>query len=324
MSNLKKTPTRQLRGQVSRGRKSSPPVPGTGQPWNGKEPSGDDLLEMTEEEQISAYQRSPEYAATQKAAPPVPAAAKPEPPKTPGETKKPTPNTFQIDESTVPGKSRAEILSQVVLSPTGNATFSIYQYAGQSIGELDVTALSKLLGDQIDQVRAGDLGRAESMLLSQGFTLDRAFHSLLQSAHGKFGQNLEAAETFLRLAFRAQSQCRATLETLALIKNPKSVAFVRQANIANNQQINNRSRARKKKKAPNKLLEEIHAERLDAPTPPAAKRVDPQVATLDAIDGTQDGDRKGEGRAQRAQGRSHAREAGKPTADAEGLGREDR
>jgi len=44
----------------------------------------------------------------------------------------------------------------------------------------------------------------------------------------------------MRLALRAQSQCRATLETLAVIKNPTTVAYVRQANIANGpQQVNN-------------------------------------------------------------------------------------
>jgi hypothetical protein len=46
-------------------------------------------------------------------------------------------------------------------------------------------------------------------------------------------------EGFMRLALRAQSQCRATLETLATIKNPP-VVFARQANIANGpQQVNN-------------------------------------------------------------------------------------
>jgi hypothetical protein len=42
------------------------------------------------------------------------------------------------------------------------------------------------------------------------------------------------------IAFRAQSQCRATLATLAAIKNPTSEAFVNQANIAHGpQQVNN-------------------------------------------------------------------------------------
>jgi hypothetical protein len=48
-----------------------------------------------------------------------------------------------------------------------------------------------------------------------------------------------ACETYLRLALKAQSQCRATLETLAAIRNPQPVAFVRQANIAHGpQQLN--------------------------------------------------------------------------------------
>jgi len=47
-------------------------------------------------------------------------------------------------------------------------------------------------------------------------------------------------ETCTRLAFKAQSRCRATNETLAEIKNPPSVAFVPQANIAaGHQQVNN-------------------------------------------------------------------------------------
>ena len=49
-----------------------------------------------------------------------------------------------------------------------------------------------------------------------------------------------ATDTYVRLAFKAQSQCRSTLETLAEIKNPRPATFVRQANIANGpQQVNN-------------------------------------------------------------------------------------
>jgi hypothetical protein len=44
----------------------------------------------------------------------------------------------------------------------------------------------------------------------------------------------------MRMALKAQAQCRATLETLATIKNP-SVVFARQANIAQGpQQANNK------------------------------------------------------------------------------------
>ena len=84
-------------------------------------------------------------------------------------------------------------------------------------------------------------------------------------------------------ALKAQSQCRATLETLAAIKNPAPVAFVRQANIAHGpQQVNNGpqpaadgvSRARESEIPPNKLLEHQHGERLDLGTVQASGRGD--------------------------------------------------
>src|SRR5260370_33541175 len=71
---------------------------------------------------------------------------------------------------------------------------------------------------------------------------------------------MEAAERYMRLALKAQSQCRATIETLAEMKNLKPVAFVHQANNANGpQQVSNgpgrsagASRAREPENLPNK------------------------------------------------------------------------
>jgi hypothetical protein len=38
---------------------------------------------------------------------------------------------------------------------------------------------------------------------------------------------MEKFDPFLRLALKAQSQCRATWEAIAEVKNPRAVAFVR-------------------------------------------------------------------------------------------------
>jgi hypothetical protein len=75
----------------------------------------------------------------------------------------------------------------------------------------------------------------------------------------------------MRLGLKAQSQCRTTIEALALLKNPPNVAFVRQANIANgHQQVNNGNRqalarAGENSIQANKLLEgtDIGGERVD-------------------------------------------------------------
>jgi len=96
------------------------------------------------------------------------------------------------------------------------------------------------------------------LLVAQAHALDAIFHKLARKAtHSEY---LNQLDVHLRLALKAQSQCRATLETLAEIKNPIAGAYVWQANIAaGHQQINNGtsltgepSRAREIKLEPNK------------------------------------------------------------------------
>jgi hypothetical protein len=107
---------------------------------------------------------------------------------------------------------------------------------------------------QIDEVNNGNMKRPEAILLAQAHTLDELFNNLARRAHKV--QSLKQYEMDLRLALKAQSQCRATLETLAAIKNPP-VIFAKQANISNgHQQINNgvqSTHAEKTKNQPNEL-----------------------------------------------------------------------
>ena len=101
----------------------------------------------------------------------------------------------------------------------------------------DVNALTKILRQQTADVIDGNMTRAEAMLLSQAHTLDALFNSLVVKGLGQ--THMPHYEAFMRLAFKAQSQCRSTLQTLSDIKNP-SVVYAKQANITNgNQQINN-------------------------------------------------------------------------------------
>lgn len=50
---------------------------------------------------------------------------------------------------------------------------------------------------------------------------------------------LNQVQAYLSLALKAQSQCRNTLHTLGELKYPKETAFIRQQNVAVNQQVNN-------------------------------------------------------------------------------------
>ena len=96
--------------------------------------------------------------------------------------------------------------------------------------DLDVPALLATLRAQGEAANAGNFAHAEAMLMNQATALQTLFARL--AGRGISCTDAAPFEIKMRIALRAQSQCRATLETLAAIKNPSSVAFVRQANIA--------------------------------------------------------------------------------------------
>ena len=176
--------------------------------------------------------------------------------------------------------------ARTLTRPEVQAAATIQKWEG---GNHEVNALARELTAQVVAVNGGDLLRAEGMLIAQAHTLDALFNNLARRAHGQ--EYLRQYETYLRLALKAQSQCRATLETLAIVRNPPSVAFVRQANIAHGpQQVNNgvsaeakASHARETENLQNKLLEARHGERLDTGTAGAASGADPQLATVGKI-----------------------------------------
>lgn len=169
-----------------------------------------------------------------------------------------------------------------------NAAAIIEKFSASALGEPGIEFIAAAVGGNIDKVQAGSMSGCEAMLMGQAVALQSLFMSLSRRAAAQ--DYLKQYETYLRLALKAQSQCRATLETLATIKNPP-VVFARQANIANGpQQVNNGiapptvPRAEETQSAPNKLLEASHQQPMDTRTTSAPSEGDPAVAALVEID----------------------------------------
>jgi len=153
----------------------------------------------------------------------------------------------------------------------------------QNIQHTQINEMIKELKQQTAAVQSNDLSRAEGMLIAQAHTLDGLFARLTTNA--LTSTDMDKLERYMKLALKAQNQARATLQTLGELKAPKQVAFVKQANIGNQVQVNNAgspSHARKNKKAPNELLEVEHGEGLDARTAGAAGGADPTMAPVGA------------------------------------------
>lgn len=182
----------------------------------------------------------------------------------------------------------------IASSPVIRGAVTGRKYAESMFGAgLDLTAYATQLREQADKVKAGDLSAVETMLVAQANTLEMIFNQLARkAAHSEYLNQMEA---HLRHALRAQAQCRATLETLAEIKNPRPVAFVKQANIAHGpQQVNNGAappppHAREEKAVTtNELLEHQHGKWLDTGEAGQAGRGNPAMETVAAVNRTGD------------------------------------
>jgi hypothetical protein len=130
-----------------------------------------------------------------------------------------------------PTETRANTLARTSLRPRVQAALTLLDYS-KSFGEMSINTLVDNLGKQCELASGGNLKRAEALLTAQAHTLDAIFNNLARRAALNAGEYMNACEIYLRLALKAQTECRATLETLAVIKNPQPLAFVRQANIA--------------------------------------------------------------------------------------------
>jgi hypothetical protein len=115
----------------------------------------------------------------------------------------------------------------------------VVAYSQAQHGELSLTDLVASLREAGKAVNGNNLSGGEQMLNAQAIALNSIFAELARRSAAHLGHQIDGTERYMRLALKAQSQCRTTLETLAAIKNPP-VVYAKQANIANGpQQVNN-------------------------------------------------------------------------------------
>lgn len=135
------------------------------------------------------------------------------------------------------GVSDDRLIAQIALNPiTANAS-TVLDYSSSLFTDLSLLDCIEVLKSDMKKVNEGDLDNLEAMLTCQASVLNAMFNNMAKLAiHADVMSKLDS---YMRLALKAQSQCRTTVEAIAELKFPKSSTFIRQANIANQQQVNN-------------------------------------------------------------------------------------
>ena len=208
-----------------------------------------------------------------------------------GPPKRPPPAALRLHNQLKPGQTPDAAVAAMMVDGLLMNTVTAVAFT-KTLGTVDLTESVAALVAEIRRVQGGDLGGPEALLLAQAVALTSMFTQL--ASQTSLMTLVDQIDRFTRLALKAQSQCRATLETLALIKSPTTVS-TRQANIAHGpQQVNNgpiqmgappaEARARgNPKSVPNELLE-TDGERLDLRATRPAGAGDSPLAPVDAID----------------------------------------
>jgi hypothetical protein len=188
---------------------------------------------------------------------------------------------YQLEIAVKPGEDRNAVEAKSLLRPTVNAALLTAEFGMRQEGP-SLMSLINELAEQCSMVKAGDLSRPESILLSQAHALDAIFTRLAYLANQNLFSQFDCCERLLKLALRSQSQCRATLEALSAIKNPP-VVIARQANVSSGPQQVNNGLAREIPVEQNKLLEQSNGTWLEPRSTSQAGRSNQAMATVGAI-----------------------------------------
>lgn len=133
------------------------------------------------------------------------------------------PNNSLVVEQTA-DETGAQAMARKLLEPSLRHALSASAFAGKVLGDVEGPGIMDFVGhvqSATGKAKKGDLAMASEMLAAQAITLDSMFTELARRTALNMGEYIGAAERYGRLALKAQSNCRATVEALAKLHQPR-------------------------------------------------------------------------------------------------------
>lgn len=122
------------------------------------------------------------------------------------------------------GESNEQTYARVTLDPVIRHACNAMNYASQVFGKTGQPSImesAEALQDIVAKAEAGDLQMVSRLLASQAYSLDTMFSELSRRSLINMGEYIDASERYMRLALKAQTACRSTLEALARLHQPR-------------------------------------------------------------------------------------------------------
>lgn len=123
-----------------------------------------------------------------------------------------------------PGEHHLKTLARVSLDPGVRHAQLAMIFASQAFGDKHQPSImdsTEVLAETLAKAEKGDKRLASRLLASQAISLDATFTELARRSASNLGHYPDAADRYMRLALKAQTACRTTLETLAKLHQPR-------------------------------------------------------------------------------------------------------
>jgi hypothetical protein len=129
----------------------------------------------------------------------------------------------QLRQVLAPGETESTHLARLMLGPQFKNGFLAYQFS-QSLFTNQPPEIGDVADEAsrlIEKATAGDLQVVSQTLTAQAMALDAIFADCATNALANRGKYPDAFQRYMTMAFKAQSNCRTTLEALAKLHQPR-------------------------------------------------------------------------------------------------------
>jgi hypothetical protein len=130
--------------------------------------------------------------------------------------------TLEIEAE--PGEHHLKTLARISLAPGVRHANLANAFAAGTFGDKhkpSITDSTEVIAAYLAKAETGDKELASRLLTAQAISLDTIFTELSRRSAMNMGEYLNAADRYMRLALKAQTACRTTLEALAKIHQPR-------------------------------------------------------------------------------------------------------
>ena len=168
------------------------------------------------------------------------------------------------------------------------AAITINQIIGSNGGKpFDIDRLKEQIINRVNDSTTGKSSKNEIMLSAQAVILDLLFNKMVSLSINS--RSLKSMQACMDIALRAQNQSRKTLIAINSLNHPQQPMFVKQQNVALNQQVNNGAPMESQELKPeNELIRSDHNATLDIGRTIKTSSVNQNSKTVAIVNRSQD------------------------------------